>query len=68
MSGQEDGVLSSHVLRLKEEELGLGLKNLREHLPLRRTSWPGLLTDGSVETEGTLAGPDSGQPYRDIKS
>lgn len=58
--GQEDGV-SSQVLRLRDKELGLGLKHLREHLPLRRTGWPGLLTDGSVETEeGTLAGPDSG--------
>lgn len=32
---------------------------LREHIPLRSTGWPGLLTDGCLETEkGVLAGPD----------
>lgn len=65
--GQEDGVLLSHA-QVQGIGTGAGAEEPEGHLPLRRTSWPGLLTDGSVETEGTLAGPDSGQPYRDIKS
>lgn len=32
---------------------------LREHLPLRSTGWPGLLTGGSLKVEeGALAGLD----------
>lgn len=70
--GQEDGILSTQVLGVRAWSAGAGataFRGLREYPPLRSTGWPGLLTDGSVETEeGALAGPDSASPTGTSKS